>query len=417
MKRIITCILLALLVLSSLTAQSARFGDARRYFELGVRGNGGFSNNVIAASDIFQEVIVIDLVQLSKDLPEEGIVFSMEADTGFDLSLNLKNFGAGLSFGVETSGYGTIPKGIVDLLAEGNRLDETNSGNAEIIADVRMVLDTWFGTRVSTPFGKINLRVNPGYYVPLLHIADTDIQYSFRTNSDGSMEARSVMDIPVYTSFSGTLVEDAIENGDFDAASAFSGIPAGGLDLSAEADYKLFSFLTVGARVKSIPFIPAVMKNRTRVIVTNEAVMTPLLSDETDVDDINVDDQITTTESTEYVYDTKEIRVLRPFKLGVNAVYAPFSNKLLTLHPNLDLAVYQGVYADVGLKVQVSLADLLILKLSTNLEDRLWKQQAGIILNARVIELEAAFAGTSASFTKSFQGAGTSLLLAVRMGF
>jgi hypothetical protein len=105
----------------------------------------------------------------------------------------------------------------------------------------------------------------------------------------------------------------------------------------------------------------------------------------------------------------------------MDAVYRPFNIRLLTIRPDFAL-VFNSVYdtplfLDFGISGEMNLGDLLILSAGTHLEDLVWKERAGLILNLRVFEITAGITTQSQQFLRSFQGAGFAVDLGVRLGF
>lgn len=387
--------------------ESPRYNDAHRYFESGFDYGIGFSNSYIKLSDILTDTIDLDFPKIASEMNKEGLAFNFDANYNSYSNLHLKTFGAGVFQSMETTGYVNIPQGLFELVAEGNEIGTPNEGKFNIRSDIFIDFGGWFGTKINTPIGGLKVSVRPAFYIPLLHFHEANVNYSLSTAADGTLSASGQVQIPIYTAYS---IEDTIENGN-------SSVPIGavfsvlGIDVGLDAEYALLPILDVGARIKGLPLLPARLKHRTLTTSDFTFTMSPLLQ--------NIEEGIetTTSSSSNFAYDTNNILVIRPFKIGATAVYKPFRNKLLTLHPNLDLAVYNGVYADVGLKLQSNLGEIFILSLSSNLEDLLWKQRIGFILNFRIIEFETVIGGQSQDFLKSFGGAGFNVKSGIRVGF
>ena len=409
MKKYIIFATLIFITMFSFAAEPKRFGDARRYIEFGVDAQAAFDNNYFTLGDFFQETLVIDLDLMAEEMSENGLSLSLGANVDLYGNFNFKNFGFGLFTNIEASGYSSIPKSIFEILSEGNTLGKTYSGDLNLRGDTTIETGAWFGTKIGTPIGKISFTFKPTYFIPVMHIHEPTTSYTVLSNTDGDFRASGTVDIPVYTAIPGA----ALETGEDINGYVSEMLSSGGLDFAVSADYALLPVLNVGARIKGLPLFPARMKYRTRVIGEYTVEMDPLLADS---DALESGDFVTTTNEYDFYHDEKNLQVFRPFKMGVTALYKPFRNNFMTLHPNLDLVIYNGVYVDAGVKLQTSLANILIFKLSSNIEDMIWKQQAGIILNARILELEVAAGFQSADFIKSFQGAGLNFMLGIRAG-
>jgi len=410
MKKLSILAILILLAVSSLSAETKRFDDARRYFEIGADANAGGSNNYFNMSDIFQEVLVLDFNLMADELSDNGLSVGVDAGASAYANLNLKNFGLGLYTGTSAIAHSSIPKSIFELLSGGNEIGKEYSGDMNIRGDAFVSSGVWFGTNVPTPIGPFTLKVSPAYYVPIFHIHEPTTSYTLVTNADGSTTAKGQVDIPVYTAIPGQKLEDDTMTSD-DVSEALS---SGGLDISASAEYQLLPFLGLGARIQNLPLSAAELSYRTRIVSTFEMNADPVLED---LDAVESGDFITTSEENEFYHDQDSVKVYRPFKIGFTADFRPLNSRILSLHPNLDFAVHDGAYADVGLKAQSNLLNIFIFEASTNYEDRVWKQRAGLTLNLRVLEVQVLAGGQSEHFGKSFTGAGFNMMVGMRMGF
>lgn len=392
-----------LAMLSAVALLSARVHD--RYVETGLNVGVGASNSYFGVGDILTDTIVIDLNQIASDLGDNGLTFNLGANTSNFTNINFgPKFKLGFFLNTEAFGSSSIPKSFFELAAEGNSLNKNYTGDLNIMGDIFVEAGAYFGTRIAF----LDVKFQPALFMPLLHIEDPTASYSFRTNSDGTMYADVTANVPIYS------VVPLDGESDIVAGEAISNLVASsGLDFSGGASWDLFPrFLTVGARVKHLPLIPARLNNRTLMTASYTMNMDDLMNN---IDDINA--AITTTEDSDFVSDTNKIYVLRPFKLGVNAVFMPLRNEFISLEPNLDLGVYHNVYVDVGLKAKVDLFNILAVTLSSNYEDMIWKEQLALMLNLRIFELDFAVGSQSDNFVKSFAGAGLGASLGMKFGF
>lgn len=400
MKKTIT--LLALLSAAALL--TARIPD--RFVETGLSVGVNGSNSYFGLGDIFTDTIVIDLNQMATDLGENGLTFNLGLNTSNFTNLNFgPRFKLGFFLNTETFGSSSVPKSFFELAADGNSLNKTYTGDLNILGDVFVEAGGYFGTKISF----LNVRFQPALFMPLIHIEKPTASYSFRTNSDGTLYADVKADIPIYSVI-------PLENADegVSASEVINKLVASsGLDFSGSASMTLFPrILDVGARVKHLPLIPARLSDRTRLQATYTFNMDDLLGN---MDNIN--DAMNSDEDSSFTSDTKAISVYRPFKFGFNAVYTPFGNPLVSLEPNLDLGVYANVYVDAGLKAKLDLLNIFAVTLSTNYEDMVWKEQLGLMLNLRVLELNFQVGSQSDDFVKSFAGAGLGASLGLKLGF
>jgi hypothetical protein len=124
-----------------------------------------------------------------------------------------------------------------------------------------------------------------------------------------------------------------------------------------------------------------------------------------------------------------DIQIFRPFKIGLNAVYSPLKFKLLSvdLIPQIGYA-YNEIYikphsfegaltARVGFINIMRSNALLALTARSGYEDKVWRQQVGVTLNFRIMQLDVGVASQSENFVKSFEGAGLGVNLGFRFGW
>ncbi len=391
-----------LMMLSAVALLSARVHD--RYVETGFSAGVSGSNSYFGLGDIFTDTIVIDLNQIASDLGDNGLAFNLGVGLSNFTNLNFgPKFKLGFFLNAEGFASSSIPKSFFELAAEGNSLNKTYTGDLNIIGDAFVEAGAYFGTRIAF----LDVKFQPALFMPFFHIEDPTASYSFRTNSDGTLYADVQASIPIYS------VVPLDGESDIVAGEAISNLVASsGLDFSGGASWDLFPrFLTVGARVKHLPLIPARLENRTLMTASYTVDMSDLINN------MGSGDMFNTTESSDYVSDKKQVYILRPFKLGVNAVFMPLRNEFISLEPNLDLGVYKSVYVDAGIKVKFDLFNILALTASSNYEDMIWKEQLGLMLNLRVLEVDFLVGSQSDDFVKSFAGAGLGASLGMKFGF
>lgn len=378
----------------------------RRVFELGFDVNIAASNNYIGLTDLMTETLVIDLDQISKDLSGSGFRVAAEGGADFFMNLNLKKLQLGLFTNIQASGFSSLPGSLFELIAEGNEIDKAYKGDLQMWGDLNLEMGAKAGTKIDTPIGPVQIMIEPVYYMPLLHLHKPTASYMFETKNDGTIVASGTAEIPIYSVIS-------LEN--IDGSPNFGGavgnlFASGGLDLSLTGDYQLYPFLSVGGSLTQVPIVPARMKNRSLLKAKFSVETLSVL------ESIDSGDPVTTTEDSEFVYDSEDILFVRPFKIGAHAAYQPFG-KLLTVAPNLGLGYYNSLFMEFGLEGKLNLANIFIFSLSTAYEDLVWKEQVGLILNFRVVELQLLVGSYSPSFLKSFTLAGVGATLGMRIGF
>ncbi len=412
MKKNLTLLAVLFLTVFSFADDTGRYNDARRFFEIGIDAGVGASNSYFGLNDIFQDELVLDLDKIANELSNRGLSIGADVGASVYTDLNLKYFSVKGFLSVEGLASSSIPKSLIELVAKGNELGRTYTGDLNIRGDCNLVSGLQFKTKITTPIGPFHIAVNPSYFVPIVHIDKPTAEYSILTKKNGSNEVVWKADVPVYT----IVPADKLTSGETTLADDSDLLSSGGFDISISADYPLFSYLSVGIYLQSIPVVPAKMHYRTHIISNGEFKMDPVLQD-IDLENIDFEDMYSLTQDSQLVYDEQKIQFNRPFKFGIDAAYKPLMTNLLILYPDLALVIYNGVYVNAGLEAQLNLSNIFLFNISSKYEDLTWKQRAGFILNVRVIELEIAAGMQSSSFLKSFSGSGLNMMIGFRMGF
>jgi hypothetical protein len=297
-----------------------------------------------------------------------------------------------------------IPQSMVELLDRGNELNKSYSDDLGLGA--ASFLETGFWT--SLKFRRIKFTVQPAYYVPLAYLSNPRVDYSFGTGEDGIISMSGIYKAELYTPFS---LDDT---GNLDVGSILG---KGGVDISLRGEYPLYYNLILGGTITHIPFFPAQLSDKYSMTGNFDFIGK---DSENIIDIINGNE-----EAPEFITNTEtgagNKMVFRPFKVGVDAVYRPFRQRLFTVKPELAL-VFNGIYdrplyVDFGLTGELNLADIFILGAGTHYEDLVWKQRVNLVLNFRVIELGVGISSQSQQFLKSFQGRGFGVDVGFRIGF
>jgi hypothetical protein len=382
----------------------------RRFVELGFDAGGSFANSYLTTGDIFRERIVLDLSELARKTGNGLEVFLGSQGEAF---VNV-NLGARWSFGffagVDAMGQFTIPRSMVELLAEGNDPNRTYSDKLGLGAAV--FFETGF--RVSAKIRRITFTVRPAYFLPLAYLSEPRVSYAFALSDDGSISVAGNYNFDLHTPFPldgiGGLGDLATLPGSVNLADMLGG---GGVDLALRAEYPVYHNLSIGGSLGHIPLVPAELAHTYSLRGGFEFNKTieDIISNDFELPDL--------TPTASYGEDHKA--VFRPFKIGVDATYRPFAVRLITLRPELALvfnSIYDTpAYLDLGISGEVNLADFVALTVGTRFEDLVWKERVGLSLNFRIVEIRAGITTQSQRFLKSFQGAGLAVDLGVRMGF
>jgi hypothetical protein len=267
---------------------------------------------------------------------------------------------------------------------------------------------------------KFRISLRPAYYIPFMYMKP-NTHYKFYTSDDGTgaISADFEYDLALYTPFAPSDNSDDFGNFDLSNLSGH-----GGVDMVAAVDYPLLSNLTLGATVNHIPIFPAELTHYTSIKGGMEMYSEDFLNeliDGGDLEDLFKDKEVDSSYGS--------LLIFRPFKFGVNAVYTPFTSRLLSFSviPQIGYA-YNEIYlaphsfeamvkARVGLLSTGRSNPLFSFIVGTGYEDKLWKHGLSFTLNLRAFQLDAGVALQSEDFLKSFQGAGLAVNAGVIFGW
>jgi hypothetical protein len=401
--------LAALILLGSALSLWAQ-DKPRRFIEAGFDAGGSFANSYLRTSDVFKERITLDISQMADDLGD-GLAILFDAHGEAFVNFNLGAlWGFGFFVGLDSLGQFKIPQSMVELLSEGNNPDKTYSDNLGLGAAA--FLETGFWT--SAKIRRIKFTIRPAYFLPLAYLSKPRANYVFAIKDDGSITVTGDYHVEMYSPLPLEDIDGFDDIGSVpDKVDIGDMLGSGGVDLVLRAEYPVYHNLTVGASLGHIPLVPAQLTEKYSLSGGFEINKTleDIINNDFDLPDIDP--------VSEYGEDHKMI--FRPFKIGVDAVYRPLNIRLLTLRPEAALvfnSVYDTpVYLDFGVAAELNLADMLILSAGSHLEDLVWKERFGLILNFRIFEISAGITTQSQQFLRSFQGAGFAVDVGARVGF
>jgi hypothetical protein len=382
-----------------------------RTFELGFNTGISVANSFIGMDKIFQKTMEIDLTQDPKPL-----YFDLGADFDFFINLNiLDKMGFGIFSGIEAMGQFSLSEDLQKFL-QGNTPGKTYSGDIGTGGSVFMEA----GASGYFYIKKFRVSVRPAYYFPFMYMKPNG-HYRLYTSNDGSgyVSANFEYDLALYTSFAPSDNSDDLNMDNFGMSSG-----RGGVDLAAAVDYPLLSNLTLGATVTHIPIFPAELTHYTSIkggkVLESEDFLNELI-DGGDFGDMLEDKKITSSHGS--------LLIFRPFKFGVNAVYTPFKNRILSFSviPQIGYA-YNEIYLEphsfeAAVKARLGLLNIMrsnplfIFTVGTGYEDKLWRHGFDFTVNLRAFQWDVGIAVQSEDFVKSFQGAGIALSTGMIFGW
>ena len=386
--------------------EKKRFWD--RYFELGFDTKVGISNNYFHISDFLKEEIIINMDNMNNNIGNRGLGLNANLGADFFLNINTSIFKASFFTDVESKMNFALEKGLINFLANGNELDKSFSIGAGV--GVSVFEENSFSLEI--PINKIKIKAVPSYFIPVFYVPYTSATVTSVISSDGSISAKGTTTASVYSAlplnnlseFSPNMLSDVFAHG--------------GFDISIYGEYKLFDNLEVGAFLTHIPFVPANLsctnKYTAKLDFTMDGILTQLTENGTvDTSNFNYElsDNIATEEDT--------IKLVRPFKIGINANWKVFDSDILIVSPMI-----QFKFADFTLKnllgfgfdysiTAKSYLGPLVPAFTTSYIDSVFAQQLDIALNLRLFEIDFMISTQSANFFRSFAGSG----LGVGVGF
>jgi hypothetical protein len=385
---------------------TSRHLDRKRIFELRLLNvNVEFGNNLVSLGDIFKKQIVIDFNKLNDRIDANGI--GLNADIGLTplrISVNpTQRWGGG--FGVNTSGRFdlTIPKGLLELIAEGNEGRPKNEGEFAVSGSAFYAIE--FNAHGTLPVldGKLTIGFDPAYYAPLLYIPRSGISYTLDT--DDKLMLSSGGKFRAYT----PVNTKKISVGDF-----FS---SGGVDFSLSAEYALFSRLDLGLSLSHIPLVPARLSTGYEFTLSDTEIIKL-----DDINNIDLDNLIKTPKLTgnENFTSLPEIMVFRPLRFDFYNIFRPFNNDLLSVRPNIGftaLNASEEIYLNMGTRVTLDLDRIFAVYLDSGLEEGIWRHKLGFELNLRAFELDLEAGMRSQNYLSSWTASGALVKFGIAFGW
>jgi hypothetical protein len=369
--------------------------------------NVNFANNFLTISEVFQDVIVIDIDKLA-----DGFMFNLGLSvTPFYFTYTTKKgWGFGLSTGIE---------GIGILGLSGNMLtiSETVRDNSDISGALfaSATIKTFFNVQ------QFKVKVNPSLYYTLAYITPSpkspaSLIYTL-DYSNGTVMCVDY-DMRIYTGFP------------LDSDDGFSLTAKPGLDFSVGVEYPLakeiglskkFPFLDfdVSLDLVNVPFIPSTMSDYKQVkgrIGSDKSIS--FFGDDDEGGDFF--SSFGTTDESENGQD--EINVSRPFKMIASANWRPINGKrLLTITPVIGFChndlYYQPFSLELGINACLNLSNFFLVKAGINYTDRLYINSLGIAFNLRAFELDIGADLRSQTFAQSWTGMGLGLNFGLKFGW
>ena len=381
----------------------------KRIFEIGFQVDTGVSNNFLNAKDFFVEEVVIDLPQMSEDVPSDGWQIDFLFNNNLYVNLNLiNNMQFGVNFGVDAYGFVNISKKLFDYLGKGFNYYETLhvGGNAEG--------ESFFYTQAKIGFDLFGFHITakPALVKPLLKLETNDMYGAYKNDSDGSVIVSAIADMTVY---GGTNLEPIFEGDSKNISIGEDIFKNCGFDFEICVEHSFFSALQCGAYLR-VPMVPGKFGYKSDILMSFDYQVDGLKylinqeGEDPDVKDI------------EKTYGSASLNVHRPFKTGIEVAWRPLGN-WFSLGVLAGLGIRQPYtsdakyFAEYNLSCEATLLNMLGGWFSTGYFNEIFKHEAGLIMNFRFVELDLGVSLQGSDFKSSFKGAGIGAFVNFAVGF
>jgi len=404
MKKILACIFAVSII--STAAFSKNFFSSR-FFEIKVGADVDFSNNLFTANEYLKKDLVIDLRKIADECPKDGFNLRADAAPKAEMNLNIAGIHIGFASGVDIYESLTVGKDFFDFLGYGNSIGQTLNFN--IVDDT----DVFAYSQVDVGFsiGKFKINVVPALFIPIISIRGGGGSVTVLNDSDGNLDLSMNLNLDVYSAVELKTQEDG-NNVSFDTSKIETALKGGyGFDLGGGVTLPLSSSFSVIGTCR-IPIIPGHLNYKSNVQGGFDYHMQ--LNDFENAEKTERETTVTNVE--------EKLAVHRPLKLNLYAD-KNFFGTLINLRggagfgirrPFCDAAVF---YPEYYLGATLNLIDIFKLGVSTQYRDQLFIHQLGTTLNVRLLQFDLGISSQSASFKKSFSGAGIGAYTYVTIGF
>ncbi len=380
----------------------------KRYFEIGFDTNIGLSNNYFAAKEMLVEELVIDFTKISNEISDDGLVLNFLASGGFFSNLNLNNgMSFGFSFGVDGSGFGKISKDLFDFLGKGNSLGQPLSVGCDGEGDVF----TYFDTSYQFDLGDFGVKVGAGFFVPMMHVELKDVTARMENGESGSLDASITGALNAYGCGDLQNIFDTL-----DVAGFVEGIKQGwGFDISGSVEHAILASLQ-GRVYMRLPIVPGCMNHKMTASVSSNYHADDFVS----LFDGNV--SASSFDISDKVYSSEKFYLARPFRTGYEIKWRPFG-KYVSFNHQLGFGVKYPwtadarAYIEYNFGFEASIFNIIGVSAFSSYQREVFVQQAGVMLNLRILEIDAGVSLQGASFEKSWLGSGVGAYFGITMGF
>ena len=411
MKKIAVFAALAAIALPLSAFDYTVLHPVHRYFEIGVKADAGVSNSYFDAKEYLVKDLVIDLRKIADEMPDSGLSVDAYVSPCYQMNLNLDNgFRFGLETGVEVSGWGMVSKNLFEFLGYGNAGTGSTSFDGDMTGDAFYHVSTSVGFKL----GKVRITATPSVFIPIAHADADNFNVSFANSETGKTTVAGTADVTLYTF---TSAQSLFEGKGLSGSAASDAASSIGADLAGAVEFPLAEKVLQAGAYLRMPIIPGTLRNTTSMIISGkyevESLAGLLSSSAQTTKSFNVSDKI---------YGTAEFHISRPLRTGAEFAWRPFGDwftlsalaGLGVRYPFTDAAVFYPEY-NIGMDTQIF--HVLGIGISTGYFDKLFMHQLNIMINCRVLEIDAGASLQGENFGQSFKGTGLGAHVGVFMGF
>ena len=374
----------------------------RKYFETGMSAKAALSNSYFTIQQLFPAdgVLLLDFNAMMADLEDRDL--EVAANLYFEehtvmtiLGLSLGQYGS-LHGSVST----VIPNGIIEAVADGISLGETNEDTADVYARLFVKAGMYAGFR----WKDWQFSTKAGAFAPIVY-TDKDARFSYEVSngSTGDITAAAEMSIPIYTMMNlsdptDMNAEDIINslgyNLDLGVVKMKNGKPHYGFSLTG---------LTVA---------PAKLPYTTTMSAGSSMTTTDLLEYEDGSEPWSTDSHLEETETLEKLYE-----VSLPLSAGgfyCLSGYPRFIDWIGKGEVTLDDGI---LLLGGGITAKGAVFPLSALSLSLGYDKFLWETSMEMRVNLRVIEIGVDVGLSNTHFVNLFSPRGVTAGLNIAVGW
>lgn len=390
----------------------AEIDPPHRYFEIGTEVHVGVSNNWFSVPDFFQETLVVDLNKMADNL-SSGLTLDALLDARVNVAINGgKVFRMNIFAGAYGQGMVNISQEMLEFLANGNADTPNNSITAELGTDINAYVEA--GVRFQSIIKKLGISVTPTVFIPLVHVPRVVATAVVTPQDDGSMIATGKADIKAYS----VVPLNNPTNIDINAL-----LKDVGVDFSIGAQYAILPGLDVGLEVLHIPAWAASLRHETAFAASADYKVNSVLDSVAGNSGSQFYEGKFEVGDPTYTTLTEPKKIRRPIEAVLMTEWRPFgewfdvngsAGYVFGENHNFKFTVGAGFHL---LRMSKLGGHMLDFNIKSGYQDRIWTQQAQLIWNLRVFELEFNVSSRSANFLSSFTGTGLGAGLGFRVGF